>query len=195
MQMNQNARNFVQPAAGPSPWGEIETLAVRAAAGERACEAALIVAFKPLIVKLAAPFPDYEDARADGVLWTLEAVRAFDPGRGVSFTVYLKRSLTGRYRARWRRFSAETVPFEDYHGSAADNVAQAERAAEQKRVIGQIAAAIPELSELERAIITCAFGKGMSRKAIAEARGIAPETVKTAKKRAMQKLRKKFKKI
>lgn len=193
--MNQNAKQLVQPAAGAEPYGEITALAARAAAGERACEAALIVAFKPLIVKLSAPFPDYEDARADGVLWTLEAIRAFDPGRGVNFTVYLKRTLTGRYRARWRQFSAETVPFEDYHGNAADNVAQAERTAELKLLIDEVAASIPELSALERDIIACAFGRNMSGVAIAKVRGIDPGTVKTAKFRALKKLRKKIQKI
>lgn len=175
-----------------NPYAEIDAMAARAAQGDRGAEKALALAFKPLIYKLAAPFPDFEDARADGALWLIEAVRAFDPDRGVYFPVYVKRTLAARYRARWRQVRADAVPFEEKHGGAADNIKEAEAAAEREAQIARLAAAIPELSELERAIITCAFGKSMSRAAIAKSRGISLNTVKTAKRRAMQKLRKKF---
>lgn len=177
------------------PHDEIEALAVRAAAGDKAAEATLAVAFKPLIVRLSAPFPDYEDARADGVLWTLEAVQAFDPAKKVYFSRFLKAFLSRRYCGRWRTIDTEAVPFEETHSGAADNVAEAERAAELTAKIDRLAAAIPELSNLERAIIEAAYFRAMSRRAIAQSRGISPETVKTAKERAIKKLRKKFEKI
>lgn len=185
-----NAAN--QNAQGRRSYAEIDALAARAAAGERAAEETLILAFKPLIVKLAAPFPDFEDAKADGALWLIEAVRAFDPNRGVYFPVYVKRTLSAKFRARWRRFRPDDVPFEEKHGGAADNIADAEQAAERQAQIERLAAAIPELSELERAIITCAFEQSMTREAIAKSRGISLNTVKTAKRRAMRKLRKHF---
>lgn len=185
-----NAAN--QNAQGRRSYAEIDALAARAAAGERAAEETLILAFKPLILKLAAPFLDFEDAKADGALWLIEAVRAFDPDRGVYFPVYVKRTLSAKFRARWRRFRPDDVPFEEKHGGAADNIADAEQAAERQAQIERLAAAIPELSELERAIITCAFEQSMTREAIAKSRGISLNTVKTAKRRAMRKLRKHF---
>ena len=185
-----NAAN--QNAQGRRSYAEIDALAARAAAGERAAEETLILAFKPLIVKLAAPFPDFEDAKADGALWLIEAVRAFDTNRGIYFPVYVKRTLSAKFRARWRRFRPDDVPFEEKHGGAADNIADAEQAAERQAQIERLAAAIPELSELERAIITCAFEQSMTREAIAKSRGISLNTVKTAKRRAMRKLRKHF---
>lgn len=185
-----NAAN--QNAQGRRSYAEIDALAARAAAGERAAEETLILAFKPLIVKLAAPFPDFEDARADGALWLIEAVRAFDTNRGIYFPVYVKRTLSAKFRARWRRFRPDDVPFEEKHGGAADNIADAEAAAERQAQIDRLMAAIPELSELERAIITCAFEQSMTREAIAKSRGISLNTVKTAKRRAMRKLRKHF---
>ena len=194
---NQNNETYKANAANQNAQGrrsyvEIDALAARAAAGERAAEETLILAFKPLILKLAAPFPDFEDAKADGALWLIEAVRAFDPNRGVYFPVYVKRTLSAKFRARWRRFRPDDVPFEEKHGGAADNIADAEQAAERQAQIERLAAAIPELSELERAIITCAFEQSMTREAIAKSRGISLNTVKTAKRRAMRKLRKHF---
>ena len=193
---NQNNETYTekakQNAQGRRSYAEIDALAARAAAGERAAEETLFLAFKPLIVKLAAPFPDFEDAKADGALWLIEAVRAFDPGRGVYFPVYVKRTLSAKFRARWRRFRPDDVPFEEKHGGAADNIADAEAAAERQAQINRLAAAIPELSELEQAIITCAFEQSMTREAIAKSRGISLDTVKTAKRRAMRKLRKLF---
>lgn len=185
-----NAAN--QNAQGRRSYAEIDALAARAAAGERAAEETLILAFKPLIVKLAASFPDFEDAKADGALWLIEAVRAFDTNRGIYFPVYVKRTLSAKFRARWRRFRPDDVPFEEKHGGAADNIADAEAAAERQAQIDRLMAAIPELSELERAIITCAFEQSMTREAIAKSRGISLNTVKTAKRRAMRKLRKHF---
>ena len=185
-----NAAN--QNAQGRRSYAEIDALAARAAAGERAAEETLILAFKPLIVKLAAPFPDFEDAKADGALWLIEAVRAFDTNRGIYFPVYVKRTLSAKFRARWRRFRPDDVHFEEKHGGAADNIADAEAAAERQAQIDRLMAAIPELSELERAIITCAFEQSMTREAIAKSRGISLNTVKTAKRRAMRKLRKHF---
>lgn len=90
----------------PASYATIDRLALRAKDGDTAAKECLVMAFKPLVYKLAGQLParPFDDTCQD--LWVafMRALARYDPAQGNGFAAYIKAylSLESRKMARGR---------------------------------------------------------------------------------------------
>ena len=188
-----------------------------AAAGDQQALAELLVQYAPLFRAEAGrnwlPYLS-EDLQGMAQLYFLEAVKTYDPKRGVPFAAYLKSKVHGgisTFAAAERRRRQREMKPEDYHpakgeqapGAEAGNVWDAvfEAAAgleayshdldtyARVEVRESLKEAFKHLTDREREILVSVYVSRKSLRETAEHLGLCQQRISQLKKRLLEKLR------
>lgn len=166
--------------------------------GDSAAMLRLVTQYEPLLRRAAAQ-PHlralHDDALAEGYVSLVRAVRDYDAARGVPFAAFAKRrvyaDLLTLFRRNLRVWQREATvderreePFWDLieDEGAEKDLTRYERQAE-------LVAALRQLTERERAVLTLLYRDECTQKEAAARLGICQQAVASTKKRALTKLR------
>lgn len=151
----------------------------------------IIEAYRPLIISSIKRFcpikNEFSDLYNDGVVYLIESLSNFDPGRGFTFGAYLKGGLRIYYLDTFRylmRFS-DCPEFDDYM-VASDSL---EDDFFKDKDFASLYDAIGSLKSREREVVFLNFFKGFSLSEIASELGISLRTVNRVKKEALGKMK------
>lgn len=159
--------------------------------------AMIIEAYRPLIIASINRFcpikNEFSDLYNDGVVYLIESLSNFDPGRGFTFGAYLKGGLRIYYLDTFRylmRFS-DCPEFDDYM-VASDSL---EDDFFEDKDFASLYDAMGTLKSREREVVFLNFFKGFSLLEIANELGISLRTVNRVKKEALGKMKEFFKEV
>lgn len=151
----------------------------------------IIEAYRPLIISSIRRFcsikDEFDDLYNDGVVYLIESLSNFDPGRGFTFGAYLKAGLRIYYLDTLRylmRFS-DCPEFDDYM-VASDSL---EDDFFKDKDFASLYDAMGSLKAREREVVFLNFFKGFSLSDIASELGISLRTVNRVKKEALGKMK------
>lgn len=151
----------------------------------------IIEAYRPLIISSIQRFcpikDEFDDLYNDGVVYLIESLSNFDPGRGFTFGAYLKGGLRIYYLDTFRylmRFS-DCPEFDDYM-VASDSL---EDDFFEDKYFASLYDAMGSLKSREREVVFLNFFKGFSLLEIASELGISLRTVNRVKKEALGKMK------
>jgi RNA polymerase sigma factor (sigma-70 family) len=128
-----------------------------------------------------------DEARAQGALAACEALRDFDPARGVPRSAFLYQKVIAaawtRYRQEWSfgRRSRDLAPIDDR--------AEPESARLDPETIERLASALDQLPEVDRRLIVHLFWDRRTEDELAERLGMTRQGVNMRKLRVLSKLR------
>ncbi len=177
---------------------EEQKLIAAAAAGDKEAMEMLFEAYKGLLVK-AAHFAKVrtvtEDAMGVAQVEFLQAVRRYDPGRGVNFAAFAKSMVYAGvhqfFRRELRHWQHEFMPGseEEEASSSLEAVADPRDAVGEWETEEDMRQAFSCLTEREREAIELVYLKGMTQRVAAKLLSVTPQTLHDAKQRAVRKLR------
>lgn len=157
----------------------------------------IIEAYRPLIIASINRFcpikNEFSDLYNDGVVYLIESLSNFDPGRGFTFGAYLKGGLRIYYLDTFRylmRFS-DCPEFDDYM-VASDSF---EDDFFKDKDFASLYDAMCSLKSREREVVFLNFFKGFSLLEIANELGISLRTVNRVKKEALGKMKEFLKEV
>lgn len=163
--------------------------------GDEDAAAELVRRYTPLVRKLAWQNHVRTVAdEAEDMLWTefAAAIHSYDETLGVPpagwFSSRLRYALWNRFK-QWRRgWQRELFPGDaaEYLTATADDAATAVLHAEK---IAALRAALPRLTDRQRAVLDALYRRGLSRNETAALLGCTPQAVSDTKRRALLALR------
>lgn len=151
----------------------------------------IIEAYRPLIISSIKRFcpikNEFDDLYNDGVVFIIESLSNFDPGRGFTFGAYIKSGLRIYYldTLRFLMRYAGSPEVEDYM-AASDSL---EDDFFKDKDYASLYDAIGSLKSREREVIFLNFYKGFSLGEIARELGISLRTVNRVKQVALGKMK------
>ena len=169
----------------------------RAAEGDEEAMEMMLRKYAPLAMR-AAHQPHLasirEDAEAEAMLSLVEAIRSYDPGRGVPFAGYARRKVTGDVRTFFRRerirWEQSVVPFDGEDGESYwDSVPDERNGILDYEDAELVRAALACLSREEHGFLLRAMDPADSQAALARELGITRQAVAKRKKCLIEKIR------
>lgn len=172
------------------------------ATGDPDARCRLIEGYQVLVVRiglaLGAGPENAMDLIQEGTIGLLEAVEAFDPGRGVPFSSFAQHRIRGRmldYFGRQRAVAGE-LPLEEAGwgelvavavpaGAESDPAVFAETSEVRRRLRGAVA----RLPRQERRVVSAVFLEDQEPRRVAEELSITPSYLLRLEKRAIRRLR------
>ncbi|MBN2582541.1 MAG: sigma-70 family RNA polymerase sigma factor [Planctomycetes bacterium] len=129
-----------------------------------------------------------------GVAWLagMRAAGRFDPGRGVTFALFIGQAIymAVRQQSRVGRHVSLDAMLQDDNGHVHtlpdDRVAPPDRHAE---VLDELGKALSGLTDRQRAVLDMAYARGLTAKQIAERMSVTPRRVSQIRQAAMKKAR------
>ena len=174
---------------------EVAALARAAADGDRAALAALYDGYRPLLAGVVGqlrprvpPGVERTDLQQEAARIFCESVRSYDPGRGVSLTTYLAKTVRWRVanylRAEARR--AGHVPLEAAH---LDELAEEVASSPADALSPRVARALSRLSPRQRAVVAGLYWRERTTVELARELGITAPAVTALWRRAERAIR------
>jgi len=204
IQVRQQAQ--VRPQGQAQVCGEVEQLVLCAKFGDSEAREQICRDFQPLVEAVARRYygVSFEDACQEGYVALLQAIRFFDPLRGVPFAGFARMKVHGDVRSAMRREWTHTERTAHTRMEREGDEGAEGMTPEDKLALRTWRAHPDEQYEsIEwRELLTHAGltrreaysiqegAKGRSSTEIAKEMGVSPETVKTWRKRALRKIRK-----
>ncbi|HHW13656.1 MAG TPA: sigma-70 family RNA polymerase sigma factor [Firmicutes bacterium] len=162
----------------------------------------LIEGYQVLVVRIAlalgAKAESAMDLIQEGTVGLIEAVEAFDPGRGVPFPSFAQHRIRGRmldYFGRQRAVATE-LPFEETGWAELVSVAVPAGAesdpaacAETSEVRHRLRRAVARLPRQEQRVVSAVFLEDREPQRVAEEMAISPSYLHRLEKRAIRRLR------
>lgn len=178
---------------------DIEMCLWRAQTGDQEATAWLCVQYAPLVRSIAARYrglyQDHDDLVQIGFLRLLESIRTFDPTRGVYFGYYAKRNIhAGMWTSvrRQRREKERRQAARDAEAAETLLLELTDPSACEAFGLPEWADGLAALTDRERLAIVYTVLLGYTTSELADVCGVGRETVKTWRKRGLQKLSKRY---
>ena len=154
----------------------------------------IIESYQPLVFKVAAPYrqlSDVMDIIQEGTVGLIESAEAYDPDKGVAFSLFASCRIRGRMIDYLRKEGRADIACldDDFHDMVPDVGLAVSEIVEMNEAIGKVMQAMGKLPEKERLVLDQVYIQSKEVKSVADDMNISASHVYRLQKSGVRRVR------